>query len=387
MESNTNSTVNLPHDGINIIFEFAQTESERTGVNGDGIISERTGDKAVHLVHTSPGSHGGPVVPAQRSSTNDLNCLIRSVATQKTLQSDDEQTKRCVTEQKTSIETSQSNVPQLSISNPQQPWISNSLQPSISSPPPMPTMRIGNKQVVQRVYVQMPVQTQVLQKQKTSESRPAYVKEKCNNKKTEDSRITKIQAKSAQITDKQVDGTPITNSTKLALLNFLKKKSFATVVERNGKSSKSNVDPEIQIISQVGEEINACNKDKTCSDQLRNIHEAPANIPARTEDRESLETAPASESCSSEPNPSSQVSTQSFNESMPTAVEGNDTYHPSNQESDATEVDDKSTDKERKQADKNCSVSLCTKGKTLPVQVAKLRALLNLLIIDHFTLR
>ena len=233
----------------------------------------------------------------------------------------------------------------------------------------------------------MPVQTQVLQKQKTSESRPAYVKEKCNNKKTEDSRITKIQAKSAQITDKQVDGTPITNSTKLALLNFLKKKSFATVVERNGKSSKSNVDPEIQIISQVGEEINACNKDKTCSDQLRNIHEAPDNVPARTEDRESLETTPASESCSSEPNPSSQVSTQSFNESMPTDVESNDTYHPSNQESDATEVDDKSTDKERKQAGKNCSVSLCTKGKTLPVQVAKLRALLNLLIIDHFTLR
>lgn len=385
MELNTNSTVNLPHDGINIIFEFAQTESEETGVNRDGIISEGTGDKVVHLVHDSLGSHGGPVVPAQRTSTNDLNCLIGSVATQKTLQSDDDETKHCRTEQKTSM--SQSNVPQLSISNPHQPWISNSLQPSISSPPPMPTMRIGNKQVVQRVYVQMPVQTQVFQKQKTSESRPASVKEKCNNKKLEDSRITKVQAKGAQITDKQIDGTPITNSTKLALLNFLKKKSFATVVERNGESCESNIDPEIQIISPVGEEISACKKDKTCSDQLRNIHEAPANIPARTEDRESLETAPTSESCSSEPNPSSQVSTQSCNESMPTAVESNDTYHPSNQESDATEVDDKITDKERKQADKNCSVSLCTKGKTLPVQVAKLRALLNLLIVDHFTLR
>lgn len=387
MELNTNSTVNLPHDGINIIFEFAQPESERTGVNEDRIISERTGDKVVHLVHNSLGSHDGPVVPAQRSSTNYLNCLSKSVATQKTLQSDDEQTKHCVTERKTSIETSQSNVPQLSISNPHQPWISNSPQPSILSPPPMPTMRIGNKQVVQRVYVQTPVQTQVFQKQKTSESRPAYVKEKCNNKKMEDSRITKIQAEGAQITDKQIDGTPITNSTKLALLNFLKKKSFATVGERNGKSCESNVDPEIQIILPVGEEINACNKHKTCSDQLRNIQEAPANIPARTEDQESLETAPTSESCSSEPNPSSQVSTQSYNESMPTAVESNDTYHPSNQESDATDVDDKSTDKETKQADKNCSVSLCTKGKTLPVQVAKLRALLNLLIADHFTLR
>ena len=360
MELNTTTTVNLPPETINIIFEFAQPESEETRVNGDGIISERTGDQVIDLVHKPP-------VSAQRSSTNDVNCLSRSVATQSTLQSDDEQTKHCVTERKTSIETSQLNVPQLSISNPQQPWISNSLQPSSSGPPQMPTIQIGNQQVVQRVYVQMPVQKQVFQKQKTSESRPAYVKKKSNNNKAEDSHITKQQAEGAQIPDKQVDGTTITNSTKLALLNFLKKKSVATVSRTNGKNSESYVDPEIQVISPVGEENNACNKYKTCSDQQRKIQEVQINLPATTENQRYQEIVSVSESCSPEPVQLSQEANQSFKELTSTAVQSN-TYQPSNQKSDATVVNDESADKEMKQADKICSsVSLCTKGKTLPV--------------------
>lgn len=360
MEMNTSSTISLPHDTINIIFEFAQPGSEETNVNGDGIMSERTGDQVIDLVHNPPGSHGDPAVPAQRSSTNDINCFNRSAATQETLCSDDAQ--------KTSIETSKSNVPQLSISNPQQPWISNSLQPSISCPPQLPTMWIGNKQVVQRVYVQMPVQTHVCQNQKTSETRPTQERKKSNNKKADYTRITKNQAEHTQRTEMQVESTPITNSTKLALLNFLKKKSVATVNEANGKSGENRIEPEIQSFEPVGQASDACNKDKTCSNQLSNIQKDLIDIPARTEGQRCPETVSITQSCSPEPVQSSQESTQSFNELTPTAVQSNNTCQPSNQKSDAIEVNDESTDKEIKQADKNCSVSPSTKENCVEVE-------------------
>ena len=357
MELNTNSTDSLPHDTINIIFEFAQPESEETSVNGcvngDEVMSERTGDQVVSLVHNPLVSHGDPAVPAQRSSAKDLNCFSTSDATQETLQSNDAQ--------KTSKETSVSNVPQLLISNPQQFWISNSQQPSISGLPQMPTMRIGNKEVVKRVYVQMPVQTQVFQKQKTSETRPMQVKEKSNNKKVDYTRITKKQSEGTQITDKQVDSTPITNSTKLALLNFLKKKSVATVNETNGKSGENH----IQSLVPVGEENNACNKDKPYSVQRGKIRKDLIDIPARTKDQRCPEIVSITESCSPEPVQSSQDSTQSLTGLTLGAVQSNNTYQPSNQKSDAVGVNDESTDKEMKQAEKNCSVSQCTKGKTL----------------------
>ena len=351
MELNTNSTVSLPQDTINIIFEFAQPESEETNVNGDGIMSERTGDQIVD--HTPPGSHGNLAVPAQRSSINDLNCFNRSAATQETLESDDSQ--------------NTSDISQLSISNSQQPWISNSLQSSISSPPQLPTMWIGNQQVVQRVYVQMPVQTQVFdfQKQNTSETRPTQVKKKSNNKKADYSFITKKQAERTQISDMPVDSTPITNSTKLALLNFLKKKSVATVNKTNGKSGEDHIEPEIQSFVPVGQENDACNEDKTSSDQLSNIQKDQIDILAMTEDQRCPETVSITQSCSSDPVQTSQESTQAFNELASTLVQSNNTFQPSNQKSDAIGVNDISTDKEMKKAENNCSVSLSTKGKTL----------------------
>ena len=357
MEMNTNSTVNLPHDTINIIFEFSQPESEETNVNGDGTMSERTGDQVVDLIHNPPGSHGDPAVAVQWSSTNDLNCFNRSAASQETLCIDNAQ--------KTSIETSKSNVPQLSISIAQQHCISNSPQPSISCPPQMPTMWIGNKQVVQRVYVQTPVQTQVCQKQMTSETRSNQGKKKSNNKKADYTRITNRQAEHTQTTEMQVDSTPITNSTKLALLNFLKKKSVASANETNGKSGKDHTEPEIQSFEPVGQESDASNKDKTCSDQLSSIEKDVTDVSARTEDQRCPETVSITQSCSPEPVQSSQESTQSFNELKPTTVQSNNTCQPSNQKSEAIEVNDESTDKEMKQADKNCSVSPSTKGKTL----------------------
>ena len=348
MELNTNSTVSLPHDTINIIFEFAQPEPEETRVNGDGIMSERTGDQIIDLVHNAPGSHGDPAVSAQRSPTNDGNHFSTSVTTQETLQNDDAQ--------KTSVETGKS------ISNPQQAWISNSLQPSISCLPQMQTVRIGNKQVVQRVYVQMPVQTQVFQKQKTSETRPTQVKKKSNNKKADYTVITKKQPEGTQVTDKQLHGTPITNSTKLALLNFLKKKSVPTVNETSGKTGEEKVEPEIQSLVPVGGDSNASNKDSSYSDQLTNIQKDQIDTPARTEDQRCQERVFIAESCSPDPVQSSQDSIQSFNELTSTAALSNNTYQLSNRKSDATGVNDEITDKDMQQA-----VSPCTKGKALPV--------------------
>lgn len=379
MELNTNSTVNLPSDTINIIFEFAQPGSEETSENGGEIISERTGDQVVDLVHYPAGSHGDPAVPAERSATNDVNCLSRSVATQETLQHDDERIKNHVTE-RTLTETSMgpmSNLRQMSISNPQQPWISNSLQPSILSLPHLPTMmnlRIQNGQVVQRVYVQTPVQTQAFQKEKTSGTRPTQVKKKSNNKKGEDTQITKKQVEDTPIINstkhtllKKVESTPITNSTKLALLNFLKKKSVATVSETNGKSGENNVDPEIQILSPVGGESNACNKDRTCSDQLSNTKEDLISVSARTERLTCPEIISIAESVSPNPVQSSQNSYQSPNELTSTAVQSISTYQPSNKQSDVTGVNGESTEKELKQTCKNFSVHPCTKGKTPPL--------------------
>lgn len=370
MELNTNSTVNLPSDTINIIFEFAQPGSEETSENGGEIISERTGDQVVDLVHYPAGSHGDPAVPAERSATNDVNCLSRSVATQETLQRDDERIKNHVTERRTLTETSMgpmSNLRQMSISNPQQPWISNSLQPSILSLPHLPTMmnlRIQNGQVVQRVYVQTPVQTQAFQKEKTSGTRPTQVKKKSNNKKGEDTPIIN-STKHALL--KKVESTPITNSTKLALLNFLKKKSVATVSETNGKSGENNVDPEIQILSPVGGESNACNKDRTCSDQLSNTKEDLISVSARTESLRCPEIISIAESVSPNPVQSSQNSDQSPNELTSTAVQSISTYQPSNKQSDVTGVNGENTEKELKQTCKNFSVHPCTKGKTPPL--------------------
>lgn len=380
MELNTNSTVNLPSDTINIIFEFAQPGSEETSENGGEIISERTGDQVVDLVHYPAGSHGDPAVPAERSATNDVNCLSRSVATQETLQRDDERIKNHVTERRALTETSMgpmSNLQQMSVSNPQQPWISNSLQPSILNLPHMPTMmnlRIQNGQVVQRVYVQTPVQTQAFQKEKTSGTRPTQVKKKTNNKKGEDTQITKKQVEDTPITNstkhallKKVESTPITNSTKLALLNFLKKKSVATVSETNGKSGENNVDPEIQILSPVGGESNACNKDRTCSDQLSNTKEDLISVSARTENLRFPEIISIAESVSPNPVQSSQNSDQSLNELTSTAVQSISTYQPSNKQSDVTGVNGESTEKELKQTCKHFSVHPCTKGKTPPL--------------------
>ena len=365
MEVNINSTGNLPSDTINIIFEFTQPGSEEASENEE-VILERTGDQV------TSESHDAPAVPTQISSTNDVSCSIRKYATQETLEGDVvEQIQIYVTERRTP-EKSVSNSSQLSISNPQQPLISNPQQPSISNPqkllisnpqqpstsnpqqslisnPPQPSissarqrpsmtnLRINNGQVVQRVYIQTPVQTDAkIHKGNISDSSLNMVGKIGYYKKV------KVTAN-----NKLVEGTQITNSTKLALRNFLKKKSAAHVSETNSKIVDDNADPAVQILSTAGEfkVSNACDNNRACSDQLSNIEKDTVNASTRTESQKSAEVVSIAESSSPNPMQSSPIN----------SAEKDNSHQPLNQQSDVTGLNAENTDEEIQQADNNTS--------------------------------
>ncbi|KAL9965867.1 hypothetical protein ACROYT_G029721 [Oculina patagonica] len=365
MEVNINSTITLPSDTINFIFEFTQPGSEEASENGNGVTSERTGNQFGDVAHCQVGSHDDPDVSAEISFTNDVNRSSGNDATQETLRSDViEQINTHVTKRKSS-EKSMTNSSQLSISKPQRPFISNQRQrmisqrrqqsisnpqqPSISSaqqkqqrPSDMFNMLIQNGQVVPRVYVQTPVQTEPLQKGEASTTRPQGVKKLANDK------IVESMANNNTVEDiassEKVEGTQITNSTKLALRNFLKKKSAANVGETNDKSVVVNSDPEVQILSTVGEfEVrNACDKDRACSDQLSNTQEDAINVTTGTESQKVPEEVLIVESSSPD---TVQTSSNS-------AQKGNDDQL-SNQQSAITESNAESTVQEIKQGDNN----------------------------------
>lgn len=349
MEVNTDANLalplTLPSDTINFIFEFTQPGSEEASENGDGVMSERPGNQFGDVAHCQAGSHDDPDVSAQISSTNEINCSSRNDATQETMRSDViEQIKNHVTESETS-EKSLSNSTQLSISKPQRPSISNQRQrlisnpqqPSISSaqqkqqrPSDMFNLLIQNGQVVQRVYVQTPVQTEALRKEKTSTTRPKGVKKTANDKKMEGLENNSMVEDIAS--SEKVEGTQITNSTKLALWNFLKKKSAAHVSETNGKSVEDNANPEVQILSTAVS--NGFGNDRARSDQLSNTQKDAINVSTRIESQKGSEVGPIVQSSSN-------------------SVEKGNDDQLSNQQSDVTGSNTESTNKEIKQGDNN----------------------------------
>lgn len=368
MEENITSTVNLPSDTINITFEFIQPRSDEAGENGAGVILERTGDQFVEVIHCPSGSPDHQAVPVQISSTNDVNCSNKDCETQENLHSAVVQgVKNCVTERKTSENTlsnssqvaisnpwqlSTANPPQLSISNLQQPLISNTQQR-----PSMINLRIQNGQVVERVYVKTPVQTQALQRKKTSTTRPKRPGKTANNKNMEDAASEKEAGGTPnheEVDDapanNSVEGTQIANSTKLALRNFLKKKCMAKVNETNGKSVGDNANRTVSITGEI-EVSNGCDKDRAYSHQLSNIEKDGINVSAAgTESQKGPEGASIAEFSSLNPVQTSANADQSPNESTLTAVQ-NDNDQPSNEQSDVTGSNVDSTVKEINQGD------------------------------------
>jgi len=112
----------------------------------------------------------------------------------------------------------------------------------------------------------------------------------------------------AETTANPARGTQIANATKLALKNFLKKKSARHVNSRSDETGKSAADSVMQIISPAEEAGNLSKKVGTCSgqgsdtDKERNL----SDVPTATESEKSCTTVPISESSSSNPMLSSQ---------------------------------------------------------------------------------
>ena len=364
---NTDSAVNsLPSDTIgSIIFEFqAQPGSNKVSENGEGVISERTGDQVTHVVFCPPVSRNDPDVSPQISSTNGVYCSSRTVATQETSRSNVvEQIKNCVAKRTTLTSTSK----QSSISKPRQSNLVDLSKPS------MIRLRIQNGQVVQNIHY-VDIHATQADRQETQDGQ---------RDKTTNIKPPKKVEKPANNYSKQMEGPQITSSTKLALLNFLKKKYAGNTSEMSSKSGRDNDDPEVEIISTVREASSASEEDTTCSDQANNIEKDvdTINVPARTESKIDPEIISINESSS--PEQSNENPDQSPVELTltSTGVQSDNTDQPSTQQSDVAGVNDES-DKETKQGDNNSSIS--TEGKTLPACLVSSLAAINTIYVSNF---
>lgn len=246
MEVNTNSP-NLQSDTINIFIEFAQQESD--GVKENGEITNSYTDGAEHVFQILPTSSS----PSQASSTSEINCSeIAAVDIQKMSRTTVvEQHKECVAGRNAS-KPSNLNLPVLSVSNPtilypRRPSITSLQQPSISLH--IESGKVTCTQLVHNKAKQGDVQN-------TSLARPV--------------------ATSAS----EMGGMQISNATKLALKNFLKKKSAGNVSNYNksGETDNETRVPEVAITLPVGEARNPSKKVKTCSDGGSIIERSLSNI-------------------------------------------------------------------------------------------------------------
>ena len=354
----TNSAINVPSNTINIILEFTQPETKQ--VNENGVLPEETGDQLVQVAYCSSVSNNNPDVTAEISSTAGSEFSTTDNVTRKPSQSNVvEQIKRFVTERNSpssnSIQPSILNVQQPSISNPQQPSISTPQGPSVISNPQQQAISnaqvctpstfnlyIQKKEVVQRT---LNIQTQAVCLEKTANKRQQRVKEitSANNNCHKSTEATQC--------------SQITNSTKLALLNFLKKKYTGNISVANAETEQDNVDPEVRIVSTVEQESNGSGKEGSCSDETCNAENDVVKVATSTV---SQEIASITESSCTNPAQLSQNSDNSPGEQFTsTAVQSDNADQPLINQSDVSMMNT-DIDKERKKDDNNSSI--LTKG-------------------------
>ena len=266
MEVNTNIP-DLQSDTISIIVEFAQQESD--GVKENGEITNSHTDGAVRVFQISPTSSS----PSQASFTSEINCSeIAAVDIQKMSRTTVvEQRKECVAGRNAS-RPSNLNLPVLSVSNPtilypRRPSITSLQQPSIS-------LHIENGKVTCTQLVH-------------------------NEAKQEDVQ-NNSQARPVATSASDMGGMQISNATKLALKNFLKKKSAGNVSNYNksGETDNETGVPEVAIILPVEEAGNPSKKVRTSSDRGSIIERSLSNIatgPVREETSAAVSISPRGE--------------------------------------------------------------------------------------------
>jgi len=334
MEIDTNSP-DLPSDTINIIVEFADpVSSEEVIENGETV---RDGsDKTVHVIHISPALLN-PAVSSQTLSKSGVNSTENTaVEVQETSNSDVvEKLKKCLTGKKSSKPANSNLLPTLlpktTISYPLKASV-NLKQPSISL-------------CIERGKVTC---TQI----------PQLAQYDAGLEKNSNASITR----QAETTANPARGTQIANATKLALKNFLKKKSARHVNSRSDETGKSAADSVMQIISPAEEAGNLSKKVGTCSgqgsdtDKERNL----SDVPTATESEKSCTTVPISESSSSNP----MLSSQDPNEVTSAVVQDVESNSPLPKQSDVIQHEGE----HNQQMEQGCNdSSASTKGKKTAV--------------------
>ena len=297
MQANANSP-DLPSDTINIIVEFAQPETDEVKENGKS--SEGSNDMAVHVVQISSAL----LNPASSQTSLTSEAEVASIVHQKASRRDVfERIKRHLNGRKTTKPVKSNSCP-LSASNPlisypSRPLLTHLQQPSVG-------LLIQNGQFLHH-------QTQT-EKEKTE--------------------ITPLETPVQKPTN-DIEGSQITNSTKLALKNFLKKKSAGAVNDISGERDRNTTSHKGQVISPVGEAGNSLRKDETCSNKVSDNEKNPAEVlPIGTESEKDLVTAVSDLSASPNPVQSSQNSDVSPDGSSSTVVQGAEFDSPSTLQSD-----------------------------------------------------
>lgn len=361
----TNSAINVPSNTINIILEFTQPETKQ--VNENGVLPEETGDQLVQVAYCSSVSNNNPDVTAEISSTAGSEFSTTDNVTRKTSTSNVvEQIKKIVAERNSpssnSMESSILNVQQPSISNPQQPSISTPQEPSISNPQEFSVISNPQQQAISNAQVCTPSsfnlyiqKKEVVQRTLNIQTQAVCQEETANKKQQKVKEITSVNNNYCHKTVEATQCSQITNSTKLALLNFLKKKYTGSINVANAETEGENADPEVQIVSTIGQESNGSGKEGTCSDETCNAENDVVKIATSTV---SQEIAPITESSCTNP---AQLSQNSDN--LPggqlTAAQSDNADQPLINQSDVSMMNT-DIDKERKKDDNNSSI--LTKG-------------------------
>ena len=338
MEIDTNSP-DLPSDAINIIVEFTDPVSSEEVIENGETIGDSS-DKTVHVVHISPALLN-PAVSSQTLSKNGVNSTENTaVEVQETSNSDVvEKLKKCLTGKKTSKPANSNLLPTLlpktTISYPLKPLV-NLQQPSISL-------------CIKRGKVTC---TQI----------PQSAQYDAGLEKNSNAPITR----QAETTANPPRGTQITNATKLALKNFLKKKSARSVNSRSGETGKSAADSGMQTISPAEEAGNLSKKVGTCSGQVSDTDKERnlSDVPAATEREKSCTTVPISESRSPNPMLSSQDPNVLPNEVTSAVVQDVESNSPLPKQSDVIQHEGE----HNQQMEQGCKDgSASTKGKKTAV--------------------
>ena len=279
MEVNANShDLHVQSDTINIIVEFAQPEYDGVKENGEKTNSHHDG--AVHVFQISPTLFH-PAVSSQSSSTSEINCTESAAV-------DTQEISRT-----TVVEQRKEYVVRRNASKP------SNLNVPVSSVSPNPTILYPRTRSM--ACLQQPSINLHIENGKVTCTQLVH-----NEAEREGVQNTPL-ARPAETSASQIEGKPISSATKLALKNFLKKKSAENAGNsKSRETSNETTVPELPSILPVGEAENPSKKVTTSSIHERIRARSLSNLspgPAREEISAAVSISPLGEGV----NPSKKV--------------------------------------------------------------------------------